>query len=647
MGVRIRQAQTSLIRGELSPLMAGRYDMQAFANGAKQLKNLWPLAQGGARTRPGLRFLATLGQNEGVVKAFVFNSSQRYAFVFSNGALHVYQAPTYSLVATLTSCPWTTAMLPRLSIAHFGDTMIVCHPDMEMQVIRRTGATTFTRAAFAFEEADDGEPMYQPYYKFAASDMTLKPSGTSGSITLTLSSPGAWEAGHVGAIVRYKEKEIEITAVASATSATGTVRETLAGTTADADWDEAVFNAARGWAAAATFHENRLWLFGAKSRPTGRWFSKIGAFFNFDVGTNEANEASWEAIAGSVITEGRHIVSTRHVVMFGDAGVYYQPATPANPITPDSAASPEQSDYGASYVTPASYDDALVFVTKAGRILAEARYNDVDQAYRVSQISLFAPHLVDDPFDLTVLRDSDRSERYAFFVNGDGKLTLVHMIQQQDILAMAPTDTEGTFKSVCAVGEDLLAVVEREIDGSTIWALEIFDQDAAPLDCSASATSGAPTRTFTGFTHLANATVSAYSDGHFLGTYQIDGSGALTLSDLDPELEEVEVGLAFDQVIQPMPAVLELRGSGPSRGRILSLVSVTIEVDRSDAFAVNGVDILLDFAGDNFADPPPTKTGLVTVYNLGADTDAAPVIRLATPAKVTILGLNREVEVME
>ena len=50
-------------------------------------------------------------------------------------------------------------------------------------------------------------------------------SGNTGSITVTLSGPtsaGYFTADHVGSIVRYLDREIEITAVASGTSATGT-----------------------------------------------------------------------------------------------------------------------------------------------------------------------------------------------------------------------------------------------------------------------------------------------------------------------------------------------------------------------------------------------------------------------------------------
>jgi len=647
MGRRVRTGQTNFVAGALSPLMRSRYDNANFQNGAQQLKNFAPLAQGGVRTRPGLVYLASLAQNEGVLESFVFDSTQRYAFIFSNTTLHVYSAPDYALVATLTSAPWTTAMLPRLTVTQSGDTLLVFHQDMETQVVTRTGATSFTRAAFAFEDNEAGTVKYQPYYKYAPADMTLTPGATTGTgVSLTLSSPGAWVAAHVGSIVRYKGKEIEITGHTSATVATGTVRQTLADTTGSTNWDEATFSDARGWPNSGEFHEDRLWFLGSKSRRTGRWFSKIGAYFNFDLGTVQDNEASWESINDAKITEGLYAVSFRHLLMFADAGVYYQPATPTNPITPDSASSPRQGSTGSASFKPFIYNDAVIYAAEKGRTLYEARYNDIDQAYKPRPISLLAPHLIDSPTDGSALLDSsDRTEQYGVLVNGDGNLTIIHGITDENILAMVPWETAGTFKAVRAVGEDLLCIVARELDGNTVWTLEKFDDAAAPLDCGKTATNGSPTKAFSGFTHLANETVEVWSNGHRLGGFDVDGSGNLTLGDLDPELMEIEAGFAFTQTIQPMPAVFDL--SGPTRGRVMGLVSMALEVDRSGSFTVNGNVIRLDFAGDDYTSAAPVKTGSIKIFTLGYDSDAAPVIDITTPVKVTILGLTREVEVNE
>lgn len=645
MGRKLRRAQTNFTRGELSALMASRYDMRAYANGAQQLRNLAPLVQGGVRTRPALAYLGTIPQYPAVLADFVFNDDQRYAFVFSNGRVDIYhEAASWASVASLTSAPWTEAMLGELTWSHYGDTMIVFHRDLRMQIIKRTGATTFTRTDFAFEENSGGTETYQPYFKFADPAMTLAASATSGSVTLTLSGAGAFTDDHIGFIVRKDGIEIEITAVASATSATGTCAATIT-TAATADWDEAVFSDARGWAISGEFHDDRLWILGTKSRPTGRYFSKIGAYFNFDLGTTQDNEASWESVTGPRLSELRFGVSGRHLLMLADRAVFFQPQSETRPITPQNASSPEQAPVGTAFVKPVVYDDGVFMVHKEGAVVSKLSYNDVDQAYKPVPMTHMAPHLIQAPTSMTVLYDSpNRPEQYCIMTNGDGCLTVLHSNEAEEIRQLTPWETAGTFKDTRAIGKDVLCLVERELNSSTVWTLECFDDDAAPTDACMSKTNGSAGKTFTGFTHLANEAVQVTTNGHPLGEYTVDGSGVITLDDLAPEVTTIEAGLGFTQTIQPMPAVFDLP-DGESRGRVMGLVRGQIQVDRSNAFAVNDTAILLQFAGDDFSEAPPTKTGIVEFSALGYDEDAAPVIQITAPVKVTILGMIREVEV--
>lgn len=62
-----------------------------------------------------------------------------------------------------------------------------------------------------------------------------------------------------------------------------TVRETLSGTGAGTDWDEAAFSEPNGYPSAVVFHENRLWFGGGIGRPAGLYASQSANYFNFDV----------------------------------------------------------------------------------------------------------------------------------------------------------------------------------------------------------------------------------------------------------------------------------------------------------------------------------------------------------------------------
>jgi len=224
MGLKL--TQTNFSSGELDPKMAMRHDVGAFANGAKALRNVRLLNQGGVTRRPGTEYMATLTADSRLIP-FEFSADERYIFAFSNARLDIYNL-SGTLLQSLTSAPWTSAILREMTYAQAADVMILCHQSMRTQVIRRTGSTTFTRSNFEFQQSVNGNKVYQPYYKFDADTVTLSCSATTGSATITASS-SIFVAGHVGARFRWFDTEIEITAVSSGTSATGTIKGTLEG----------------------------------------------------------------------------------------------------------------------------------------------------------------------------------------------------------------------------------------------------------------------------------------------------------------------------------------------------------------------------------------------------------------------------------
>lgn len=58
--MRYRDVQRTFTKGELDPLLHARDDVVPYVNGAKRLRNVWVVPQGGAKRRPGLLWKATL-----------------------------------------------------------------------------------------------------------------------------------------------------------------------------------------------------------------------------------------------------------------------------------------------------------------------------------------------------------------------------------------------------------------------------------------------------------------------------------------------------------------------------------------------------------------------------------------------------------
>ncbi len=219
----LRQLKTTFQAGELDPLMIMRSDVNAYANGAKQMQNVSLFSQGGLKRRNGTKRYASLSGNARLV-GFDFDDNEQYIMAFGNERVDIYYLETDALAQSITGCPWTTSILFEMQFTQAGDTMIITHPSMATQKIFRTGLTTFTRSAYAFDE--DTANVYQPYYKFADASTTISASGTTGSVTLTTSA-NHFTSAYVNVCLKIEDTTLKITGYTSATQVTATVQGTL------------------------------------------------------------------------------------------------------------------------------------------------------------------------------------------------------------------------------------------------------------------------------------------------------------------------------------------------------------------------------------------------------------------------------------
>jgi len=492
---KLKAFQTAFTAGELDPQMRMRSDLKAFFTGARSLQNASLLVQGGAKRRNGTRYRADLGVAS-VLHEFSFTEGQDYVLAFQNTKVLIYN-DSGTLLQTFTSMPWSLAQCKELTLASSADTIIVCHKDKPIHRILRTGATTFTEAAFIFEEDTSGAPKNQPYFKFVSNSITMAPSGTSGSINL-IASTAHFVAGHVGTIFRYSTsndlttyKEILINSITNSTTAACTTRETLAATTAQVFWDEQTFSSVRGFPRACVFHDQRLCFAGSLDRPDGFWASQIGGFFNFNPDDATPEDAIDATVAADNVAEIRHLISSRNIQLFTNGGELYIPTSAGNPLTPGNVQFLPQTPYGCDQkVNPIKFDGATLFLQKTGSVIREFIFNDIEQAHTSNAISPTSNHLLKTVVDSAVLLGTDvRPEQYAFFVNSDGTAAVFHSVRNEELAGWVPWNSLGEsgtdkYLSFTQSGTKLFAAMERTVDGSTVYWLEEFDPDLTLDACS-------------------------------------------------------------------------------------------------------------------------------------------------------------------
>ncbi|HEX9703095.1 MAG TPA: hypothetical protein VGA19_09595, partial [Rhodospirillales bacterium] len=427
---RLTTHKTSFTSGEIAPALLGRGDLRAYENGAARLRNVFIHATGGVSRRPGFRYLDT-ARGAGRLVAFEFNTEQVYLLAFTDLFVDVYRdGVAVAAIAT----PWTEDQVHQVVWVQSADTLLVVHPEVPPKKLTRTSDTDWTIADWTFVE-DQGR-IFQPHHKFAGADVTLTPSATTGSITLTASAD-VFVAGHAGTRFRIENKEVEIAAVTSATLATATVKETLGSTGAVKDWEEQAFSAVRGWPASVSFHQDRMVIGGSRDLPNRLWLSKSADLFNFDLGEGLDDEAIEFAILSDQVNAVRAVFSGRHLQVFTSGAEWM---VTGDPLTPANVQLRRQTRVGsptARAVPPRDVDGATLFVPRNEPGLREFLFTDVEQAYQATDLATLARHLIEAPVD----QDFDTSRRLFFLVMESGTLATVTIFRAEQVTAWSLQET--------------------------------------------------------------------------------------------------------------------------------------------------------------------------------------------------------------
>jgi hypothetical protein len=465
--------------GELDPrLVPLRSDVQAWQQGLKQMVNLRPLLHGGAQTRSGTGWCASLAEASTLVP-FEFSETQGYVLAMRTGAIDIFfDDGTYC--TGVSGTPWILGLTRALRYAQAGDTIIFTHNSIQPYKLTRTGASTFVLAPFAFAPHPiNGACTTAPFYRYAPSSITAGATGTTGTVTVNLSA--AWfNPSHVGVRIRLGGKQLVIQTFTSATSvdalwceASSTVG--TAGPTID--WDEEAFSPVNGWPHAVCFHNERLVFGGSLKHPSGLWASQVGDFFNFDLADGTDDKAIWVGVAADKVVSIQHLASFKHLTVFTDQVELYQPEGDSQPWSPKTAAIKQQTGFGCHPdIRPVRFDEAMIFVQKYGHHVREFLYDAVAQNYSSDALSVMNPSRIVAPVDIAgVTASRYYDEQYAYVVMADGGLALLHSLRAQRITSWAYWQTQGQFRQVCAVNGNVFFLVERVVNGATVYYLEILN----------------------------------------------------------------------------------------------------------------------------------------------------------------------------
>ncbi len=214
---RVSLSQTNFTAGEISPRLIGRVDVDRYANAAALIANAYPVVQGGAKRRPGTRYVATTktSAKKSRLIPFVYSRDDAYVLEFGDLYARVYKNGAYTGAEIVT--PYTEAMLADIDFAQGADTMFLAHPDVPIQRLRRFSDTSWDLSAAPFTTLPFGEVGHVPATTLSLSATTV---GTGRTAT---AGAAAFLPSDVGRQIIAGAGAATITAYTSTTQVTITI----------------------------------------------------------------------------------------------------------------------------------------------------------------------------------------------------------------------------------------------------------------------------------------------------------------------------------------------------------------------------------------------------------------------------------------
>ncbi len=352
-----------------------------------------------------------------------------------------------------------------------------------------------------------------------------------------------------------------------------------------------------------SFFQQRLVLAGPVSNPQQFNMSQTGSYFNYDVHNPiEADDAiTGTLVSGQLNTIQSLIAQPQGLITLSDKQAWLlNGGGPGTAVTPSSLVANSQAYNGASKPPPIVANDHILYVQSKNSIVRDLAFNFYVQVYTGTDISILSSHLF---YGFSILEWAWAEEPFkiVWAVRNDGTLLSLTFLKEQDLVAWAHSNTQGSFKSVASVTETvsigtvdaLYTVIQRTINGQTVQYIERMAELAYPngltdawcVDAGLQY-NGASTLAFMGAQHLAGATVTGLATDNLgnvtvITPFVMPVSGSFNLP--APPLPatgytRATVGLAYTPQLQ----TLQLDTGEPTiQGKEKKISAVTVRVNET------------------------------------------------------------------
>jgi hypothetical protein len=636
----------SFVSGEFSPKLHARTDLEKYRSACKELRNCFIQPQGGVYGRPGTRYVAAAKHADKVARLIPFEFSTTQAYILEMGDQYfrffMDEGQIISGTPVELASPYLEAHLFDVKYSQSADVMFLAHQSYAPRKLTRTSHTSWSIQSISFVDG--------PYMRMNTdTTKTLTPSvnalGATGTLTATGHTP--FNINHVGSYWRLSHNSgvdwgyVLITGFTSSSLVNITVQKALGATTATAFWREGSFSAYRGYPSCVGFSEERLWWASTPSEQQTVWGSVNGSFEDMTPGTADDDAVTY-VVASSYVNPFHSMTEDRGITLGTSKAQFRLQGGSDAPLTPSNARAMVQTNYGSKGVQPIKVGDSTVYLTRSGKKVRSLEYNFNKDSYSSPDLTILSEHITGDGIvDWCYQQEPDS---ILAGVRSDGKFASMTYVAEQNVLGWAQHDTQGEFESFACIphgdGDQIWALVNRTVDGSTVRYIEFFDPDLN-MDCAISY-DGVAVSTVTGLDHLEGKEVVIVGDGAVYNSQTVDG-GEVELTP-DGPAEVIDVGLSFT------PRIVTLRPEVPTQdgsiqGKKKRWVDVGVRLLNTKGVTINGDQVESRSSDDEMDESLEAVTGDEYALNTGWDREGEITIEQTLPLPFNVLGVFGHLEV--
>lgn len=440
---------------------------------------------------------------------------------------------------------------------------------------------------------------------------------------------------------------VDITAVASTTSATATVIDTLPDTAATWRWAEGAWSTFRGFPRTIEHHEQRAIYGGSASFPQTIWSSITAAddtdYDDLSIGTDD--DDAWIYVLPGM--NPLQWMRSGDFLMIGTTAAIGRLGTPDKALTPTFVEYRKQAQNGSAYIQAVNAVDAILFVERGGQKIREVTYTFNTDRYIAPDLTVLAEHVTGD--GIVQIDFQNRPDPVLWCVREDGELLSFTYKRRHDVLAWSRSDTgaSGLFKSVATIPgpneTEVWTVAARTIDSNSVQYIEAFQsvdwtKTSSPTDANDMWFVDSGHTDGNDLSHLEGETVAVLADARPIGTFIVSG-GAITASGYTNYV----IGLPYTSVYESMPVVAQAQGLSSA---LMKTAVLNVVMDFQDTLACNlGVDSTnksaIQFSKDSFATTIDAFTGVKpSTFPRGLSRDMTIYVDTSDPVPLTLRSVN-------